>query len=116
MKKEAHKGQGHRSRLRKRFLESGFEGFLDYEIIELLLTLGTPRRDCKDLAKLLMEKYGRVMDIFYANPNELKKVNGLGDTNIIGLMLARSLVEIANRNNAQYGGINIDNIENIVLY
>ncbi|MGZ7046231.1 MAG: RadC family protein, partial [Candidatus Aminicenantales bacterium] len=38
---------GHRARLREKFLKSGLAGFLDYEIVELLLTLGTPRRDCK---------------------------------------------------------------------
>ena len=38
---------GHRKRLRERFLKTGFDGFQDYEIVELLLTLATPRRDCK---------------------------------------------------------------------
>lgn len=34
--------KGHRKRLRERFIRSGLKGFHDYEIIELLLTLGTP--------------------------------------------------------------------------
>ena len=42
---------GHRQRLRERFLNSGLQGFHDYEVIELLLTLGTPRADCKQPAK-----------------------------------------------------------------
>ncbi len=37
-------GDGHRKRLRNRFLQGGLDGFLNYEIIELLLTLGTPPR------------------------------------------------------------------------
>ena len=33
------KGQeGHRKRLREKFIESGISGFHDYEIVELLLT------------------------------------------------------------------------------
>ena len=36
------KGAGYRKRLRERFLKFGLNGFLDYEIIELLLTLGMP--------------------------------------------------------------------------
>jgi DNA repair protein RadC len=44
------KTQGHRKRLREKFLKSGFTGFNDYEIIELLLSLGTPRKDCKQAA------------------------------------------------------------------
>ena len=38
---------GHRSRLREKFLKSGLDGFLDYEVVEILLTLGTPRKDWK---------------------------------------------------------------------
>jgi DNA repair protein RadC len=37
-KKMPHKGEGHRGRLRDRFLKSGLDGFADYEVIELLLT------------------------------------------------------------------------------
>ena len=39
------KGQGHRKRLRERFIKWGLAGFHDYEIVELLLSLGTPRKD-----------------------------------------------------------------------
>ena len=37
-----HKAEGHRGRLRDKFLESGLSGFHDYEVIEMLLTLATP--------------------------------------------------------------------------
>jgi len=39
--------KGHRKRLRDKFIASGLDGFHDYEVVELLLTLGSPRRDCK---------------------------------------------------------------------
>ena len=45
--------------MRERFLQDGLDGFLDYEIVELLLTLGTPRKDCKLVATFLQEKIGR---------------------------------------------------------
>jgi len=48
---EKHPGAGHRKRLREKFMKSGLDGFYDYEIVELLLTLGTPRKDCKQMAK-----------------------------------------------------------------
>ncbi|MCK7513884.1 MAG: hypothetical protein MZV70_64270 [Desulfobacterales bacterium] len=51
VERSEHKGAGHRGRLRERFLTGGLDGFLDYEVIELLLTLGTPRKDCKEAAK-----------------------------------------------------------------
>ena len=53
-----HKGAGHRGRLRKKFLESlSLEGFHEYEIIELLLTMAQPRRDCKDQAKAALKQF-----------------------------------------------------------
>ena len=42
---------GHRQRLRERFLKSGLDGFADYEVVELLLTLAIPRSDVKQPAK-----------------------------------------------------------------
>ena len=39
--------QGHYVRLRQRFLSAGIDGFLDYEVIELLLKLADNRRDQK---------------------------------------------------------------------
>lgn len=116
MKTEKHKGDGHRSRLRKRFLENGFDGFLDYEIIELLLTLGTPRRDCKDTAKLTIAKFGGIADIFYADLSDLKQIKGIGDSNIFGLKLARALIETTQKEIASHGGLSADNVNNIIEY
>ena len=50
--------KGHRRRLRDKFLKSGFEGFHDYEIVELLLTLAQPMKDCKPMAKAALRKFG----------------------------------------------------------
>ena len=41
------RGTGHRERLRQRFLNGGLEQFTDEEVVEFLLTLGTPRGDLK---------------------------------------------------------------------
>ena len=48
---------GHRQRLREWFLASGLDGFHDYEVVELLLTLNTPRKDCKTAAKSAMARF-----------------------------------------------------------
>ena len=49
--------KGHRERLRQRFLSAGIKGFLDYELLELLLTYTVIRRNCRGIAKKLLEKY-----------------------------------------------------------
>ena len=40
--------EGHRKRLREKFIKSGISGFHDYEIVELLLTLGSPEPSGSD--------------------------------------------------------------------
>jgi DNA repair protein RadC len=39
--------EGHRGRLRDRFIEGGIDRFSDEEVVEFFLTLGTPRKDVK---------------------------------------------------------------------
>ncbi|MEK9178406.1 MAG: DNA repair protein RadC [Patescibacteria group bacterium] len=88
-----HKGVGHRERLRKRFLQGGLEAFLDYEIIELLLTLGTPFKDCKDMAKEAIKKLGGLQKVLDASPEELQKIKGIGPNNILGIKLFQAISE-----------------------
>lgn len=88
-----HKGEGHRQRLRERFLVSGVSGFHDYEIIELLLTLGTPRKDCKDAAKEAMAKFGTLQAVLEASPEELYDIKGIGPKNLFGIKLIKAVAE-----------------------
>jgi len=82
---------GHRQRLREKFLTSGLTGFHDYEIVELLLTLGTPRRDCKIAAKAALEKFGSLRGALEAAPEDLQEIPGLGPHNIFGLKLVQEV-------------------------
>lgn len=79
------RGEGHRGRLRDRFLENGIEAFTDAEIIELLLTFGTPRSDCKQTAKDLLEVFDSLPGVLDASPAELQRVKGVGPKNSFAL-------------------------------
>lgn len=85
--------QGHRKRLREKFLQNGLGGFLDYEVIELLLTLNTPRRDCKTTAKELISRFKTLQGVFEANTEELSRVSGVGEANIFGLKLIKEVAD-----------------------
>jgi DNA repair protein RadC len=91
IKKKPHKGEGHRRRLRERFLESGLEGFHDYEVIELLLTLGTPRKDCKDAAKAALARFKTLQGVLEASDHELCEIDGIGPKNSLGLKLIKAI-------------------------
>jgi DNA repair protein RadC len=91
--KNSHKGVGHRRRLRDKFLKSGLSGFHDYEVIELLLTLATPRRDCKGAAKAALTKFETLQAVFEATPKELCAVDGIGSRNLLGIKLIKAVSE-----------------------
>lgn len=84
---------GHRKRLREKFLQGGLDGFLDYEIVELLLTLGTPRKDCKPMAKEAVKHFGGLREVLDASYEELQKVNGIGPSNAFGVKLFQAISE-----------------------
>ncbi|HSA94555.1 MAG TPA: DNA repair protein RadC [Acidobacteriota bacterium] len=81
------KGAGHRGRLREKFLRTGLAGFLDYEVIELLLTVGTPRRDCKEAAREALREFKTFRGVLEAPAGELGKIRGLGPRSVFGLKL-----------------------------
>ncbi len=79
------KGEGHRQRLRDKFLEQGIDAFTDSEIIELLLTFGTPRSDCKEAARAALERFKSLPAVLDAAPAELEQIKGIGSKNIFAL-------------------------------
>ncbi|MGI6638856.1 MAG: RadC family protein [Desulfobulbus sp.] len=80
-----HKGEGHRQRLRDKFLQHGIEAFTDSEVIELLLTFGTPRSDCKDAARAALTHFHTLPAVLDASQQELQQIKGIGPKNIFAL-------------------------------
>lgn len=85
---------GHRQRLRERFLKSGPEALSDYEFLELLLCLGIPRRDVKPIAKALIKRFGSFAGVVSAPPHLLKETDGVGDSAVVALKLARASAQM----------------------
>lgn len=85
------RSEGHRRRLREKFLLAGLGAFLDYEIIELLLTLGTPRRDCKAQARAALDRFKTLRGVLEAPDEELLEIRGIGTNNIFGIKLVQEV-------------------------
>lgn len=85
------KGEGHRARLRDKFLDTGLDGFTDAEVLELLLTFGTPRSDCKEQARELLAAFGSFVAVLEAPIKQLQEVKGVGPKNSIALHVVQSV-------------------------
>ena len=83
--------EGHRRRLREKFIKSGISGFHNYEIVELLLTLGTPRKDCKQQAKEAIKKFKTLRGVLEAQVGDLQEIKGIGPHNIFGIKLVQEV-------------------------
>ncbi|BAK97817.1 putative DNA repair protein radC [Oscillibacter valericigenes Sjm18-20] len=84
---------GHREKMRRRFLETGLAGFADHEALELLLFYAIPRRDTNALAHQLLERYGSLEMVLVAPVEDLQNVKGIGESAALLLRLVPMLME-----------------------
>ena len=70
--------EGHRQRLKERFIKTGLADFEDHNILELLLFFSVPRSDTNELGHKLLKKFGSLANVFDAPIDELCKVEGIG--------------------------------------
>lgn len=85
---------GHRSRIRKRFMLNGFDGFEDHEILELALFYAIPRKNTNVIAHELLNKFGTVDAVFDAPINMLKEIEGVGESAAIFIKMISGLARI----------------------
>lgn len=84
--------EGHRERLREKFRNTGFEGFHDYEVLELLLTYAIPRKDTKPIAKALISRFKTLKDVLDAEIEKLTEIEGLGENAALFLKVIREVI------------------------
>lgn len=70
---------GHRERMFKK-LSSNPDSFLEHELLEVLLFYAQPRKDTNPLAHALIRRFGTIDKVFTASKEELKLVDGVGDS------------------------------------
>lgn len=85
------RGAGHRERMRRRFQEAGLERFTDEDVVEFLLTLGTPRGDLKMAAREAMKRMGSLAAVLSAPMDKLTEVPGIGQKNALYLKLVHQV-------------------------
>lgn len=78
---------GHRQRLRERFVAEGLDNFTDVQVLELLLFYCIPRKDTNELAHLLLERFGSLSQVMETRVEDLMKVPGIGYNTALFLTL-----------------------------
>lgn len=97
---------GHRKRLRNRFLNEGLDNFEEINALELLLFYCIPRIDTNEIAHRLLDEFGSFPKVLEASVNDLKKVEGIGDN-------AATFLSLLNACNRFYRMRKVSNIKNI---
>ena len=83
--------QGHRQRMRERFIKTSPAGFADHELLEMLLYYTNQRRDTNEIAHSLMEAFGSIERLLDADLDRLCSVWGIGEQSALHLALLGEL-------------------------
>jgi len=92
---------GHRERLRGRFIKHGLESFNELNALELLLFYAIPRKDTNVIAHNLLDTFGSLSNVFDASHQELMAVDGIGETAASLIRLVPQIMKCAAMNEAQ---------------
>ncbi|MFI3291855.1 MAG: DNA repair protein RadC [Opitutales bacterium] len=107
---------GHRQRIRQRFIDFGYDILLDYERLELFLTLCIPRKDVKAIAKNLLIRFGSISGVINAADKDLAEINGVGESVICNIKILRMCVNSHIFESIKDGRLNLDSVDLIARY
>jgi len=97
------KQEGHRERMRRRFLSGSIDTFEPREVLELMLFYAIPRIDTRELSIRLLERFGTFDKVFEASYEELQQVEGIGPNAASLIVLFRSVFGYYERSKADAG-------------
>ncbi len=98
---QSHSHSGHRSRLRNLILNTDVASLPEHQILELVLTYVLPQKDVNPLAHKLLEEFGTLANVFDSKPEELVKVEGVGEVVASFLNFCSILPEIYKNSRAK---------------
>lgn len=89
MEKKLH--EGHRKRVKTRYLSEGIDAFEDYQVLEMLLFFCIPMKDTNELAHKMINEYGSLAGVFEADPKDICRRCGVSENIAILVSLIPSL-------------------------
>ncbi|MDP8211732.1 MAG: DNA repair protein RadC [Candidatus Zapsychrus exili] len=82
---------GHRQRIKHKYKKSGVGGWLDYEVLELVLSYAVARKDTKPIAKELVTRFKTINGVLDADGKELKAISGISEHTTLFLKLLKDI-------------------------
>jgi len=89
---------GHRQRIKDKCRKSGVGGWLDYEVLELVLSYSIARKDTKPIAKELMTRFKTINGVLDADSRELESVSGISEHTSLFLKLLKDIAVLYLKN------------------
>lgn len=84
--------EGHRDRMRDKFLKSGLDSMASHEVLEFMLYHTVPRQDTNEIAHNLMNTFGSLPAVIDAPYEELLKVKGVSKVTATFIKFQRQLM------------------------
>ncbi len=111
-----HSHDGHRDRMRNRFLKGGFENFEAHEILEMLLYYSIPRKNTNEIAHELINTFGSLYGVFDADIEALLQVKGISYNSAVLIKMIPQICSIYSNQKDKNNVIDVSNWENLKQY
>lgn len=83
--------EGHRQRVKARYLKEGLDSFEDHQVLEMLLFYCIPMKDTNEIAHKMLDVFGSLSGLFEADPVDICRKCGITENVAIFLSLIPSL-------------------------
>lgn len=106
--------KGHRQRLLKKYLESGFQSLEEHEVLEVLLFFALSRCNTNEISHKLINKFGSAAQVLNAPISEITQVKGVGETSAV---LMRFLGDfVANYGANREAAVRLESLDNVIKF
>lgn len=102
---------GHRQRVRKKFIENGFDVFEPHEVLEMFLFYAIPRKDTNPLAHRLLDRYMNIGGVCDAPIDELISEFNLSESAAVYIKMLPEMSRLYNE--SKMSDDNIIDYENL---
>ena len=92
---------GHRQRIKEKYEKSGIDGWLDYEVLELVLSYAIPRKDTKPIAKELISRFKTINGVLDSDRRDLQTIKEISGHAALFLKLLKDVAILYAENGIQ---------------